>query len=555
MRRIGHRRHISPGSFCRLADLVRLDVNKNGRPSIPAGGLASSLPHGTALANHPAMTNASVQPPGPSQLLANSPAASTRDAPSAQSAAAVQVAGESPSASFGSWLSQLRATTPTAPVDPPAGTALPTPDDGSVAAGQTLPPLSVRGGNASFHPPGPQLLAIAPAASPHDASAAHNTASVQAAGEPPSASFVGWLSQLQATTPPAPVNPPIGTVVPAPGNNAVASQTLLPISGKRPRGKAALSDAKARPKSMDSMRGDPGKNCFPHSIAQAPQSSEVANATAIPTPATIVLAVPAPTAKESPNTNPLPGIGGSEPRTDEIETDLGQPAARAASIMSAMPPAETTLAELDASSPAITKGASAGASIAAPTAGSALPFSPLPETAHARAPSSPAATTGPLASQQVAPALVQLSHTAGGGQLTLRLNPGELGHVQVQIDRTADGAASVHITVERPETLQLLVSDQAQLHRALDMAGVPQDGRTLSLTLGNPDPSNASSFGAAGDGSGGRSSTDARSGGQHDRPASGWGTGTNPATTDPALSLTGAIPAPDWLRAGVDITA
>ncbi len=72
---------------------------------------------------------------------------------------------------------------------------------------------------------------------------------------------------------------------------------------------------------------------------------------------------------------------------------------------------------------------------------------------------------------------------AGGQQVTVRLNPAELGMVQVRVDRDAAGVASVSVTAERPETLQTLVRDQAQLHRVLDAAGVPSVGRTLTFSL------------------------------------------------------------------------
>ena len=67
-------------------------------------------------------------------------------------------------------------------------------------------------------------------------------------------------------------------------------------------------------------------------------------------------------------------------------------------------------------------------------------------------------------------------HSANGAQsMMLRLTPSELGTVQIQISRDRDGAASVSVLVERPETLRLLLHDQAQLQHALTQAGLPQD--------------------------------------------------------------------------------
>ncbi len=42
--------------------------------------------------------------------------------------------------------------------------------------------------------------------------------------------------------------------------------------------------------------------------------------------------------------------------------------------------------------------------------------------------------------------------------------------------------------VDRPETLKLMLADQPQLHRALDAAGLPQDGRNVTLSLATPNP-------------------------------------------------------------------
>lgn len=113
---------------------------------------------------------------------------------------------------------------------------------------------------------------------------------------------------------------------------------------------------------------------------------------------------------------------------------------------------------------------------------------PIPGTTTVTAPvSSPLA---PSPATQIAPALVQMGHASDGSQrLTVRLDPPDLGHVQIRIDRPAEAPAHVEITVEKPETLTLLLRDQPQLQRALDQAGVPAEGRSVTFHVATPEAS------------------------------------------------------------------
>jgi hypothetical protein len=144
---------------------------------------------------------------------------------------------------------------------------------------------------------------------------------------------------------------------------------------------------------------------------------------------------------------------------------------------------------------------------------------------------------------QIAPALVSLAGGPPGTQrLTLRLDPIELGHVQIRIDRAKDGPAEVSITVERPETLALLQRDQHQLHLALNQAGIPPDGRQVTFHAAPSAQSSGQSSGAGLDAGG---SGRGQPGG---RGHPGQSEGTTPR--DDATPITSG-----WLRAGLDITA
>jgi hypothetical protein len=86
------------------------------------------------------------------------------------------------------------------------------------------------------------------------------------------------------------------------------------------------------------------------------------------------------------------------------------------------------------------------------------------------------------AAEQVTPALLTLARTAGGSQqITIRLQPGELGMVQVRIARALSGTTRIDVTADNPTTLLALQRDQPQLHRTLDAAGIPTAGRTIAF--------------------------------------------------------------------------
>ena len=166
--------------------------------------------------------------------------------------------------------------------------------------------------------------------------------------------------------------------------------------------------------------------------------------------------------------------------------------------------------------------------------------------ATAAAPAAPAA--------QIAPALVSVIRAPNGAQhLTVRLEPAELGQVEVHVDRSAGAPVRVDITVQRPETLSLLLRDQPQLQRALDQAGLPADGRSLTFHIAPPSPTTATaSHGsglASGAGGGSGGGTHPGFGGQHSGTPR-WAPPANDRMADgtnPTLVR--------WLRAGIDITA
>ena len=105
--------------------------------------------------------------------------------------------------------------------------------------------------------------------------------------------------------------------------------------------------------------------------------------------------------------------------------------------------------------------------------------------------SQPQATTGVKLEglqDRIAPGEQVAVHLAtrssnGDSHITVQLKPVELGTVDVRIETRQDGDLSVHMRVERPETLELLQRDARQLERALNDAGIKADSNSLSFSL------------------------------------------------------------------------
>jgi len=72
---------------------------------------------------------------------------------------------------------------------------------------------------------------------------------------------------------------------------------------------------------------------------------------------------------------------------------------------------------------------------------------------------------------------------SGAKQFDIRLDPPELGRVEVRLSIDSTGKAEAHLTADQPRTLELLQKDAPALTRALREAGldVSQDGLNFSL--------------------------------------------------------------------------
>jgi Meckel syndrome type 1 protein len=128
---------------------------------------------------------------------------------------------------------------------------------------------------------------------------------------------------------------------------------------------------------------------------------------------------------------------------------------------------------------------------AAETRGDTLPFQAhvalQPEAAAARIEAAAPQAAGrdapaPPPARQLAPVIVSLALGRGDEALTIALDPGELGRVEVSIGQGKE-AGQLRIVAERADTLALLQRDQRELDRALNQAGLGDMARSLSFSL------------------------------------------------------------------------
>ena len=72
---------------------------------------------------------------------------------------------------------------------------------------------------------------------------------------------------------------------------------------------------------------------------------------------------------------------------------------------------------------------------------------------------------------------------AGANRFSIRLDPPELGKIDIRLDVSHDGSVASRLSVERPETLDMLLRDAKALERALNDAGLKTDEGSLRFSL------------------------------------------------------------------------
>ncbi|HEX3709417.1 MAG TPA: flagellar hook-length control protein FliK, partial [Pseudolabrys sp.] len=72
---------------------------------------------------------------------------------------------------------------------------------------------------------------------------------------------------------------------------------------------------------------------------------------------------------------------------------------------------------------------------------------------------------------------------AGKNRFEIRLDPPELGRIEVRLDVDRDGNATTHMVADRADTLDLLRRDSSGLERALQDAGLKTGDNGLQFSL------------------------------------------------------------------------
>ena len=72
---------------------------------------------------------------------------------------------------------------------------------------------------------------------------------------------------------------------------------------------------------------------------------------------------------------------------------------------------------------------------------------------------------------------------SGKSSFEIRLDPADLGRIDVRVQIDQNGQVTSHLTVEKPETLSLLRQDAPQLQQALDDAGLKTGNGGLQFSL------------------------------------------------------------------------
>ena len=225
--------------------------------------------------------------------------------------------------------------------------------------------------------------------------------------------------------------------------------------------------------------------------AATPAASKTASTAKISTAARDAATAPDQT-EAAPTTTGVPTANTSTTAATTACTEpvaTTQPHVKGAHATQAKPEAEApqapsaTAAHLN---PAGHDAAPASANAQAGTTPAMASFQPLIQTASAQVqPSLTVTAAPPTAAVPLSGVALEIAASvrSGKSRFEIRLDPAELGRIDVRIDVDRSGQVTSHLTVEKPETLSMLRQDASQLQRALNDAGLSTGDGGLQFSL------------------------------------------------------------------------
>ena|GEM_PF-1354834 len=264
-------------------------------------------------------------------------------------------------------------------------------------------------------------------------------------------------SKPQATTPVRPSPAAIEVIDPA---EMLVSETAQP---------AATSDAPAQ------MRGPARRALDSSAVGPKTNASSAVGAKSEPQPsATLTTAASSTktagdTSNETSADNTTADEGAAQSQTDSAagKIDAAQPAPSGPSV----PVASST------SQPG-------GAALVTGAAQAAVtPTVTTPAATTAASASAASATAEPAPDIDSLAVAIAANAARGAKHFDIRLDPPELGRVDVHMSVSRDGKAEALLTADRPETLELLQRDSKTLERALKDAGLDLSNNSLNFSL------------------------------------------------------------------------
>ncbi|HVV27722.1 MAG TPA: flagellar hook-length control protein FliK [Rhizomicrobium sp.] len=298
-----------------------------------------------------------------------------------------------------------------------------------------------------------------------------------------------------AVAPPVPVPLPAGTGTPVPPATQPApadavAQAAAPNSVQT-AGAATPPTPQTVPSQADADDADPSAEPDPAASRQAaPDTAKAAPKTPAPKPSAT------PVAATKTNGVQVSANGAPTATKPASPADGAQTQAQASPQPASQPPAAQTQPQVLAAQQAAAQTAAAPQPAKAP----AISTAPHDGTAHADVPGIQVTAAAP--NLHALAVDIAARSQSGTKQFDIRLDPPELGRVEVRLSIDATGKASAHLTADQPQTLDLLQKDAPVLTRALRDAGldVSQNGLNFSLRQ----QQNGHAFAGGGDQSGGR---------------------------------------------------